>query len=262
MKQFLLILMVLQIGCKEEKSFADDILLNFPKEEKLSFQNFNEDMNEMGTYLIYIGKDASVINVKYYKYIFPPPPQPPKINENTEEYMQARKHFEDSINFIYRPFFNPEAVQIKETEEDLYETINNQTTQIIVKEKDTIPLYARNYETDEVKKYKAFPVFIKNISSKTLRIPIEAQAVGLYVLNDKKFQYIRNSDYLICGIGSPKNPYFELKPNEILIYSFPHLKKGEKRKAKISFFKATSKEFETSIDEEIIKNQRSTNYLQ
>ncbi|WP_131725322.1 hypothetical protein [Chryseobacterium sp. Leaf180] len=262
MKKFLYILIALVTGCKEEKSFADDIVLSFPKEEKLSFQNFNDDMNEMGTYLIYIGKDASVINVKYYKYIFPPPPPPPKINENTEEYMQARKHFEDSINFIYRPFFNPEAIQIKETEEDLYKTINNQTTQIIVKEKDTIPLYARNYETEEVKKYKAFPVFIKNISSKTLRIPIEAQAVGLYILNDKKFQYIRNSDYLICGMGSPKNPYFELKPNEILIYSYPHLKKGHKRKGKISFHKATSKEFEISIDEEIIKNQRSIHYLQ
>lgn len=94
-----------------------------------------------------------------------------------------------------------------------------------------------------------------------MRIPIEAQAVGLYVLNDKKFQYIRNSDYLICGMGSPKNPYFELKPNEILIYSFPHLKK-EKRKAKISFFKATSKEFENSIDEEIIKKQRNIHFLQ
>ncbi|OBW39803.1 hypothetical protein AB670_03846 [Chryseobacterium sp. MOF25P] len=262
MNKLLLILIVFLMSCKEEKSFADDIVLNFPKNEKLTFQNFNDDMNEMGTSLIYIGKDTSVINVKYYKYIFPPPPAPPKINENTEENIQVRKRFEDSINFIYRPFFNLEAIQIKETEEDLYETINNQTTQIIVKEKDTIPLYARNYETKEVKRYKAFPVFIKNISSKTLRIPIEAQAVGLYVLNDKKFQYIRNSDYLICGMGSPKNPYFELKPNEILIYSFPHLKKGKKRKAKISFFKATSKEFETSINEEIIKKQRNTHFLQ
>ncbi|MGE6395663.1 hypothetical protein [Chryseobacterium scophthalmum] len=262
MNKFLLILIVFLISCKEEKSFADDIVLSFPKDEKLSFQNFNDDMNEMGTSLIYIGKTTSVINVKYYKYIFPPPPPPPKININTEEYIPTRKHIEDSINFIYKPFFNPEAIQIKETEEDLYETINNQTTQIIVKEKDTIPLYAKNYETEEVKKYKAFPVFIKNISSKTLRVPIEAQAVGLYVLNDKKFQYIRNSDYLICGMGSPKNPYFELKPNEILIYSFPHLKKGEKRKAKISFFKATSKEFEISIDEEIIKKQRKTHFLQ
>ncbi|PQA91264.1 hypothetical protein SAMN05421796_101156 [Chryseobacterium piscicola] len=262
MKGFLLILTILLIGCKKEKTFADNLVLSFPKGEKLSFQNFNYDMNEMGTSLIYIGKENRNIDVKYYKYILPPPPPPPKSNENAAEYSKARKKFEDSINFIYRPFFNPEAIQIKETGEYLYETINNQTTQIIVKEKDTIPLYARNYEIEEVKKYKAFPVFIKNISPKTLRIPVEAQVVGLYVLKDKKFQYIRNSDYLICGMGFPKNRYFELKPNEILIYSFPHLKKGEKRKAKISFYKATSKDFEISIDEKIIKNQRSTHYLQ
>lgn len=249
-------------SCNKKKTFADDMVLTFPKGEKLSFQNFNEDGNQMGTSLVYIGKDTSVVDVTYYKYILPPPPPPPEKNEDAEEYMLDRKHFEDSINLVYKPFFKPKIIQIKETEEDLYETINNQTTQIIVKQKDTIPLYTRDYETEEIKKYKAFPVFVKNISSKTLKIPIEAQAVALYVLNDKKFQYIRNSDYFICGMGSPKNPYFELKPNEILIYSHPHLKKGGKRKSKIVFFKAFSKEFELSIDNEIIKNQRKIFYLE
>lgn len=249
------------ISCKKEKLFADDIVLSFPKGEKLNYQEFNEDGNQMGTSLLYIGKDTSTIDVKYYQYILPPPPPPPKITENAEEYMRTRKHFEDSINLVYKPFFNTEKIKILETKEELYDSLIDKKLSIIVKEKDTIPLYAINYNTEEIKKYKAFPVFIKNVSAETLKIPVEAKSVALYVLNDEKFQYIRNSDYLICGMGSPINPYFELKPNEILIYSFPHLKKGEKRKAKISFYRARSKEFEISINEEIIKKQRTHSYL-
>jgi hypothetical protein len=66
---------------------------------------------------------------------------------------------------------------------------------------------------------------------------------------------------MICGTTLGLENYFELKPNEIMIYSFPHLKKGSKRKAKIVFFEAFSKEFEISIDEKIIQNQRTTRYL-
>jgi len=32
------------IGYKKEKSFADDIVLTFPKDEKLTFQEFNDDL--------------------------------------------------------------------------------------------------------------------------------------------------------------------------------------------------------------------------
>ena len=49
--------------------------------------------------------------------------------------------------------------------------------------------------------------------------------------------------------------YFELKPNEILIYAYPFFKKGKIHKAKVKFYDASSKEFNISIDEEIIKNQ-------
>ncbi|WP_312075106.1 hypothetical protein [Chryseobacterium sp.] len=254
--------LIVFLSCKKEKTFADDIVLSFPKDEKLSFQKFNEDGNQMGTSLIYIGKDSSVIDVKYYKYILPPPPPPPKKNENAEEYTLARKKFEDSIHNVYKDFFKRETIKILETKEELYDSLIDKKLSIIVKEKDTIPLYAINYETEEIKKYKAFPVFIKNVSTETLKIPVDAKSVALYVLNDNRFQYIRNSDYYTCITGLARNPYFELKPNEILIYSFPHLKKGEKRKAKISFFKAKSKEFEISVDGEIIKKQRTHSYLQ
>ena len=63
-------------------------------------------------------------------------------------------------------------------------------------------------------------------------------------------------------MGTNVNPYFELKPNEILIYSFPHLEKGIKRKEKILFYDAISKDFEMSVDEKIIKNQALIKYLE
>lgn len=252
---FSLISLVL-FSCKKEKTFADDIVLSFQKDEKLTIQKFNEDGNEQGTNLLYKGYDSGIVVVKYFENMMPEPPPPPSINENKKKLSERINAFRDSLNHVKSPYFRNEEIEILETKENIYDSLSNKNISIIVKENDTIPLYKRDYGTKAIKKHKAFPVFIKNISTKTLRIPIEAKSVALYVLNDKKFQYIRNSDYLICGMGSPTNPYFELNPNEILIYSFPHLEKGEKRKAKISFFKAKSKEFEISIADEIIKKQR------
>ncbi len=55
------------MSCKEEKTFADDLVLNFPKDTKMKTQEFNEDSNEGGENLIYIGKIKSKIDVKYYE---------------------------------------------------------------------------------------------------------------------------------------------------------------------------------------------------
>ncbi|MBD8083054.1 hypothetical protein [Chryseobacterium caseinilyticum] len=259
MKRFFLILTILFIGCKKEKTFADDIVLSFTKDEKLTIQEFNEDGNEAGTNLFYKGYDSGKVEIKYFKNIMPEPPPPPGINE--KKLSDRINTFRDSLKNVQSPYFRNEEIEILETKEDLYDSINNETAQIIVKEKDTIPLYKRDYATNEIKKHKAFPVFIKNISTKTLRIPIDGPAVALYVSNNSQFQFIRNSNYTIMNcLELPENPYFKLKPNEILIYSFPHLKKGTKRKSKIVFFKASSKEFDISIDEQIIKNQRSIHY--
>lgn len=82
---FVLILVFL-IGCKEEKTFADDIILNFPKGTKMKTQEFNEDGNEGGENLIYIGKIKSNIEVKYYENLLSPPPPPPSISESFEEH--------------------------------------------------------------------------------------------------------------------------------------------------------------------------------
>lgn len=261
-KRYFLILTVLLIGCKEEKSFADDIVLSFPQDEKLTIQKFNEDANEAGTNLFYKGYDSGKVEIRYFQNIMPEPLPPPSIDKNEKKLYAKINAFRDSLNDVKSPYFRNEEIKILETKDDLYDSLSNKNLSINVREKDTIPLYKRDYGTDEIKKHKAFPVFIKNISTKTLRIPIDASAVALYVSNNSQFQFIRNSNYTICGMGTNLNPYFELKPNEILIYSFPYLENGSKRKAKIVFFKAFSKEFEISIDEKIIKNQRSTHYLQ
>ena len=62
----LLLFILIIVSCKE-KTFADDIVLNFDKTEKLTIQKFNEDANEEGTNLIYYGKFDSIIEVKYYQ---------------------------------------------------------------------------------------------------------------------------------------------------------------------------------------------------
>jgi len=248
---FVLILVFL-ISCKEDKTFADDIVLSFPKDEKLTFQEFNDDLTHRGTSLIYIGESRPQIPVKYYKYILPPV----KIYENKVEDSKARKKIEDSIQLAQKSFFRAEKIKIIETNKVFTNPLNNGNLSIFVREKDTIPLYKQNYKTKEIKIYKAFPIFIKNISTKVLKIPTDAESVNLWILNNKQFQYIRNSTYRVVGMGSAKIPYFELKPDEILVYSCPYFKKGEKRKAKIRFNNAESKEFEMSIDKNILKKLR------
>lgn len=253
---FYIVITSLLIICKKDTSFADNIVLDFPKDEKLIFQEFNDDLTHLGTSLIYIGENRPRIDVKYYKYILPPSILPPKINENAEEYSKARKKSEDSIQLMQKPFFRAEKIQILQTKETFFDPLNSENLSIFVREKDTIPLYKQNLETKKIEKYKAFPIFIKNVSNEVLKIPTDAKSVDLFILNNNKFQYIRNSNYRFVGMGSLAIPYFELKPDEIMVYSCPYFKKGEKRKAKIRFANAESKEFEMSIDENMIKKLR------
>lgn len=261
MNKFLLLLVALLISCKKENTFADGIALSFPKGNNMSIQKFNEDTNEMGSNLLYKGKILSKIEVKYFKNIFPEPLPPPRSNESENDYTERIKRLNDSINYSTNQYFKSEELKILETEEYLIDSLSNKNLSIIVKEKDTIPLYKMDYDTRKIKIHKAYPVYIKNISSKVLKIPSEANAVEQYIFNNKEFQYIRNSNNMICGITLGPKHYFRLMPNEIMIYAVPHLKKGGKRKAKIVFFKASSKEFEIPVDEKIIQNQRSIRYL-
>lgn len=259
---FVLILLFL-IGCKKEKTFADDIVLTFPKDTKMKIQEFNEDANEGGANLLYIGKLNQNIEVKYYEAIFPPPPPPPLPTESEKDFSIRIKKEKDSLFQLKNPFFKNEEIPLLFSKnENSVDSLSNKNLQIIVKENDTIPLYKENYDTKIINKYFAFPIFIKNISNKILRIPTESESTALYIYEDSldRFYFARNSNYMICGITGGSYSYIELKPNEILVYAYPYFKSGTKQKAKMKFYKAYSKEFQISIDEKILKNQYNKYY--
>ena len=254
---YLLFISTLIISC-QEKTFADDINLVYPKNTKMKIQEFNEDLDEMGSELIYIGSRKNNIDVKYYIGIIPPPPKIKKKGESENDYKKRIQNENDSIHNIQKLYFRNQQIKLFYSKNISVDSINNKTIEVIANINDTIPLYKKVFSSKFlIKKYKAFPVFIKNISNKTLKIPTESKGVAFYAFdNDRKnFYYLRNSNYMICGYGLENRPYYELKPNEILIYAYPFFKKGKTHKAKVKFYDASSKEFDISIDEEIIKNQ-------
>lgn len=262
---YFLLISFLLMSCSKEKTFADDIVLNFPKETKMKTQEFNEDSNEEGENLIYIGKIKSNIGVKYYENLLEPPPPPPYFNESEKDYLLRMQKLEDSIQKDKNPFFRNEKFPFLYSKNDnSVDSLSNKNLQIVVKENDTIPLYKKAMGTTKIKSYKAFPVFIKNISDKVLKIPatINFSNTFLYTFDNeaKAFFLTKNYSYWFCGTGTDNYFYFELNPNEILIYAYPYFKSGTKRKAKMKFYNASSKEFEISIDENIIKNQRDKRY--
>ena len=259
MKTFYLIFTSLLIICCREKNFADAITLEFPKNTKMKIQEFNEDLDEMGSEIIYLGNRKNNIDVKYYIGIIPPPPKIKKKGESENDYKKRMQNENDSIHNIQKPYFRNQQIKLFYSKNIPVDSINNKTIEVIANINDTIPLYKNNGFENKLKKYKAFPVFIKNISNKTLKIPTESKGVAFYAFdNDRKnFYYLRNSNYMICGYGLENRPYFELKPNEILVYAYPFFKKGKIHKAKVKFYDASSKEFNISIDDKIIEDQRN-----
>ena len=254
---YLLFISMLIISC-QEKTFADDITLVYPKNTIMKIQEFNEDGNLGGDNLIYVGKIIPNIDVKYYESILPPPPPPMIINEIDKSFNERNKKEIDSIYLSKKPYFKRNLLKIHFSKEnEPYDSLTNKNLQIIVKQKDTIPIYKQDYITHQFKTFKAFPVFIKNISNKTLKIPTESRSVAFYAFNNerKNFYYLRNSNYKVFGLETYFYSYFELKPNEILVYAYPYFKKGKTHKAKVKFYDASSKEFDISIDDNIIENQ-------
>ena len=256
---YLLFISTLIISC-QEKTFADDINLVYPKNTKMKIQEFNEDLDEMGSELIYIGSRKNNIDVKYYIGIIPPPPKIKKKGESENDYKKRIQNENDSIHNIQKLYFRNQQIKLFYSKNISVDSINNKTIEVIANINDTIPLYKKVFSSKFlIKKYNAFPVFIKNISNKTLKIPTESKGVAFYAYDNerKNFYYLRNSNYMICGTGINFYNYFELKPNEILVYAYPYFKKGKVHKAKVKFHDASSKEFDISIDYKIIENQRN-----
>lgn len=87
---YFLFISIFIISC-QEKTFADDITLVYPKNTKMKIQEFNEDLDEMGSELIYIGSRKNNIDVKYYIGIIPPPPKIKKKGESENDYKKKFK---------------------------------------------------------------------------------------------------------------------------------------------------------------------------
>lgn len=250
MKTFFYYLPVLLfLNCTKEKSFVDHSRLHYDTQEKLNFQKFNEDIDEAGSSIIYVGKDISDIDVKYYLGMTDPPPSPPGSQMESIE----KKNEE-----VLSTFFNTPFERIKFAEKPIvFDSLSEQNIKIIYKINDTIPKYAYNLETGTVKKYKAFPVFLKNISSKKL-ILHEFKSLSLAVLNDQqKWQILSNNNALICGDSRWQYRYWEFNPNEIMILSVNFLEGKDKGKFKICFSDYCTEVFLMNYDKSIIEKQKN-----
>lgn len=231
------------ISCKKESSFADSIILHHEKNEKLTFQKFNEGIGEGETGLIYVGKDTSNVKVKYYNSMIPAPPPPP----GTEVESKPARNAAYFHGYFERMKFSKTPIS--------FDSLSQNNVKIVIKPNDTIPKYAYNSETGTLKKYKAFPVFIKNISNRKL-ILSGLKNLPLAILNDKqKWQMIWNDDALICGTGWGMH-YWEFEPNEIMIFSVNYLTGKDRGKFKVTLFDSSSESFMMNYDKNILKVQR------
>jgi hypothetical protein len=244
-----LILLLLIFSCKE-KTFADDIVLFNDFDIKMKFQEFNEDSFENSSPLIYRGELKDSIALKYFLLY----PKPPEIYN-----LKTAKQKEDSIAHekYQSRFFNGDFPDFISSNDDIkFDSLTKDNLQIIVKNRDTIPHFVID-STKNIKAYKAYPVFIKNISGKDLKMVID-QFPGIVILNEEnKWQIIKNDSFYVCGNSKFKPGYWVLKPDEIIVYAVNHFKGKQKAKFKIGLTPTyLSEEFEGNIDPKIIRKQR------
>ncbi|SMC90530.1 hypothetical protein [Chryseobacterium sp. YR221] len=243
-KKLLYFLLILGLfSCQKEASFADSIILRHEKKEKLTFQKFNEGIGEEETGLIYIGKDTSTVEVKYYNTMIPAPPPPPgtEVKSNPKSYTKYFRGYFDRMKFSKTSIS--------------FDSLSENNVKIVIKPNDTIPKYTYNSETGTLKKYKAFPVFIKNISNRRLILP-GLKNLPFAIFNDQqKWQMIWNDNAFICGNGWGVN-YWEFEPNEIMIFSVNYLTGKDRGKFKITLFHNSSESFMMNYDKNILKKQR------
>lgn len=250
MKTFFYSLTVLLLfSCKKEKSFADKIILHDSHHEKLNYQQFNEGIDEAGTCIIYVGKDTSTIELKYYMGMMDPPLPPLGFVPDSS----YRKREQMLTGFFYHHFN-----RIKSSEKPVtFDSLSRQNIEMSYKINDTIPKYAYNLETGTIKKYKAFPVFIKNISGKKLILQ-EFKSLTLAVLNDQqKWQMLSNDNAIVCGNSRIQYRYWEFNPNEIMVLSVNLLEGKDKGKFKIFFYDHSTEAFLMNYDKSIIEKQRN-----
>ena len=249
----LLFFILIIVSCKE-KTFADDIVLTTDSKIEMKFQEFNEGVDENTSPLIYVGKIKDTIPLKYY-FLYPKPPQiyssktTKEINDSiAKETFQNRFFHGDYVDEFKRVVFSNENVK--------FDSLSKDNLQIIVKNKDTIPKFFLD-SMSQLKAYKAFPVFIKNISGKKLKMVVD-QFPGIVVLNkENKWQIIKNDSFYVCGNSGFKPGYWILEPDEIAVYAINHFQGKQKARFKIGLTQTfLSEEFEGNINPKIIRNQR------
>ena len=248
MKTFYLLFVSIFIISCQEKTFADDITLVYPKNTKMKIQEFNEGIGESGTGIIYIGQEKKYIHLKYLKSMIPVPPPPPSLEKIENDSTKEK---------IFRDFFYSDSKIIKISEKPVeFDSVTNKDIQIIIKYNDTIPKYAYNFETNQLKIYKAFPIFIKNISGKNLRFPEFKNLPFAFLNNNNKWQILWNDNASIGGDKRWNYFYWDFKPNDILIMAVNYFDGKETGKFKVDYFNQLSIPFEMKYDKDLINNQR------
>ena len=216
----------------------------------MKIQKFNEGIGESGTGIIYIGEEKKYIPLKYLESMVPAPPPPPSL-EKIEIDPTKKK--------IFRDFFYSDSKIIKILEKPVeFDSVTNKDIQIIIKNSDTIPKYAYNYETNQLKIYKAFPIFIKNISGRNLRFPELKNLPFTFLNNNNKWQILWNDNAFICGDNRWNYHYWDFKHNDILIMAVNYFDGKETGKFKVKFFNQISSiPFEMNYNKELINKQRN-----
>ncbi len=254
----LLLIALLLVGCKK-KTFADEIVLTTNHKIKMKIQEFNEGIGEYGSSIIYIGKIQDSIPIKYYDSMFPPPPAPPTIG-----HIKTQKEINDSIIFnrMRDKYFHSEFDRLKFSDKPVkFDSLTHDLLEIVVKPNDTIPNFVIDSAIN-IKAYKSFPVFVKNISGKKLKMVVDSFR-GFAILNEnKKWQIIRNNSFYICGDAMYKHKYWVFNPSEIIVYAVNYFHGNQKAHFKIgltpTFF---SEECDGTIDPKIIKKQRDAYFI-
>lgn len=254
MKAFVVLFFLAIIVSCDKKNFADDITLTFPESYNMTFQAFNEGVGEMGTSIIYVGHQKDSILIKYYESNGDEPPPPPNYNPDKKE-----KEFVARGNQLTRDLFYKSADFIKFSNKPVkFDSLHGENVQIVIRSKDTIPRYSYNYESQILKRYKAFPVFIKNISNKNIKFP-NNKSLALLIKNSReKWQYISNDNAFVCGDSFWNYSYIELRPNDIIVYAINYLNGKDQGNFKILIpFGVKPEAFKMNFDRSIVDQQRN-----
>ena len=255
----LLFIVLLLVGCKK-KTFADDIVLTYNYKIEMKIQEFNEGIHEYGSSIIYIGKMQDSIPIKYYDSMFSAPPPPRPLG-----YVKTLKDINDSLvlNKMRDKYFHSAFDRMKFSNKPVkFDSLTHDLLKIVVKPNDTIPHFILD-SARSIKAYKSFPVFIKNISGKKLKMVADRFPGFAILTENKKWQIIRNNSFYICGDAMFNRKYWVLEPDEIIVYAVNHFQGNQKSKFKIGLTSAFfSEEFEGTINPKIIHKQRDAYFIE